>query len=126
MLQKKLYFSIRMENLAIQNNLFEDSKDSSAPLLISNERPIAARPIFVFVTIGLEKWFKLFDNRFSERLGNLCISEMMDEIRVTGIFKNLVRTISDVSGALWWSQNWKLLLWLSLQFEDYLETLHFI
>ena len=115
-----------MENLSIQNNLFEDSKDSSAPFLISNDRPIAARPFFVFVTIGLEKCFKLFDNRFSEGLGNLCLSEMMDEIRVTGIFKNLVQIISNVSGAFWWSQNWKLRLWLSLQFEDYVEILHFI
>ena len=75
-----------MENLAIQNNLFEDSKDSSAPLSISNDRPISARPTFVFVTINLEKCFKLFDNCFSEGLGSLRLSGMMDEIRLTVIF----------------------------------------
>ena len=45
-----------MENLAIQNNLFEDSKDSSAPLLISNDRPIAARPIFVLLPLVWRKF----------------------------------------------------------------------
>ena len=89
-----------MERLSIQSNLFENSEDSSLPLLTTNTRAVSARPTCVFITIGSEKCFKVFENRFSKGLGTLRLSEMMDEIRGTGVFKNLVQIISDVSGDL--------------------------
>ena len=87
-----------MERLSIESNLFEESEDSSLPLLTTSNRSVSARPTCVFITIGSEKCFKVFENRFSKGLGTLCLSEMMDEIRGTGVFKNLVQIISDVSG----------------------------
>ena len=42
-----LYFSIRMERLTIESNLFEDSEDFSMPLLTANPRSISARPTCV-------------------------------------------------------------------------------
>ena len=90
-------FSISMECLSIQSNLFEDSEDSSLPLLTTNTRSASARPTCVFITIGSEKCFKVFENRFSKGLGNLRLSEMMDEIRGTDVFKKLVQIISNIS-----------------------------
>ena len=89
-----------MERLSIQSNLFEDSEDSSLPLLTTSNRLVSARPTCVYITIGSDKCFKVFENRFSKGLGTLRLSEMMDEIRGTGVFKNLVQIISDVSGDL--------------------------
>ena len=86
--------------LSIQSNLFEDSEDSSLPLLTTSNRLVSARPTCVYITIGSDKCFKVFENRFSKGLGTLRLSEMMDEIRGTGVFKNLVQIISDVSGDL--------------------------
>ena len=79
-----------MERLPIQSDLFEDSEEFSAPLFTCNTRPLLARPAYVFVTIGSEKCFKILENRFFEGLGNMRLSEMTDEIRGTGVFKNLV------------------------------------
>ena len=89
-----------MDRLSIQSNLFEDSEDSSLPLLTTSNRSVSARPTCVFITIGSDKCFKAFENRFSKGLGTLRLSEMMDEIRGTGVFKNLMQIISDVSGDL--------------------------
>ena len=83
-----------MEHLSIQSNLFEDSEDSLLPLLTTNTRSASARPTCVFITIGSEKCFKVFESRFSKGLGNPSLSE----IRGTGVFKNLVQIISDISG----------------------------
>ena len=80
--------------------MFEDSEDSSLPLLTASNRSVSARPTCVFITIGSDKCFKIFEHRFSKGLGTLRLSEMMDEIRGTGVFKNLVQIISDVSGDL--------------------------
>jgi hypothetical protein len=93
-----LFFSIRMENLSIESNLFEDSEQLSAPLFTANSRTAPTRPTCVFVTIGTEKCFKVFDNCFCKGMGNLRLSEMLEEIRGTGVFKNLVQIISDISG----------------------------
>ena len=87
-----------MERLSIKSNLFEDSDDSSLPLLTASNTSVSARPTRVFITIGSDKCFKVFENRFSKGLGTLRLSEIMDEIRGTGVFKNLVQIISDVSG----------------------------
>ena len=87
-----------MENLPIESNLFEDSEQLSAPLFTANSRTAPTRPTCVFVTIGSEKCFKVFDNRFCKGMGNLRLSEMLEEIRGTGVFKNLVQIISDISG----------------------------
>ena len=89
-----------MERLAIRSNLFEDSEDSSMPLLIANSRSVTARPTCVFITIGSEKCFKVFENRFCKGMADLRLSEMLEEIRGTGVFKNLVQIILDISGAL--------------------------
>ena len=93
-----LYFSIRMETLSIESNLFEDSEQLSAPLINASSRTASARPTCVFITIGQEKCFKVFENRFCKGIGNSRLSEMLNEIRGAGVFKNLVQIISDVSG----------------------------
>ena len=93
-----LNFSIRMENLSIESNLFEDSEQLSAPLINANSRTASARTTCVFITIGQDKCFKVFENRFCKGIGNSRLSEMLDEIRGTEVFKNLVQIISDVSG----------------------------
>ena len=87
-----------MKTLSIESNLFEESDQLSAPLINVNPRTVSARPTCVFVTIGQEKCFKIFENRFCKGLGDLRLSEMLDEIRGTGVFKNLVQIISDTSG----------------------------
>jgi len=87
-----------MENLSIESNLFEDSEQLSAPLINANPRTASARPTCVFITIGQDKCFKVFENRFCKGIGNSRLSEMLDEIRGTEVFKNLVQIISDVSG----------------------------
>ena len=92
-----LYFSIRMETLNVDNSLFEDS-DLSQPLISANPRNADARPTCVFVTIGQDKCLKVFENRFCRGIGDQRLSDMLDEIRGTGVFKNLVQIISDVSG----------------------------
>ena len=89
-----------MEHLSIESNLFEDSEVLSAPLINANPRTVSARPTCVFITIGQDKCFKVFENRFCKGIGNSRLSEMLDEIRGTGVFKNLVQIISDVSGEL--------------------------
>ena len=89
-----------MERLSIQSNLFEDSEDSSMPLLTANPKSTSTRPTYVFITIGSEKCFKVFDNLFCNGIGDLRLSEMLEEIRGTGVFKNLVQIISDNSGTL--------------------------
>ena len=61
---------------------------------------MSTRPTCVFITIGSEKCFKVFDNRFCNGMGDLRLSEMLEEIRGTGVFKNLVQIISDNSGTL--------------------------
>ena len=88
-----------MEHLSIESNLFEDSELLSAPLINANPRTVSARPTCVFITIGQEKCFKVFENRFCKGIGNSRLSEMLDEIRGTQVFKNLVQIISDVSGS---------------------------
>ena len=87
-----------METLSIESNLFEDSEQLSAPLINASSRTASARPTCVFITIGQEKCFKVFENRFCKGIGNSRLSEMLNEIRGTGVFKNLVQIISDVSG----------------------------
>ena len=87
-----------METLSIESNLFEDSELLSAPLINASSRSVSARPTCVFVTIGQDKCFKVFENQFCRGIGNSRLSEMLDEIRGTGVFKNLVQIISDVSG----------------------------
>ena len=94
------HFSTSMERLSIQSNVFEDSEDSSLPLLTTSNRLVSARPTCVYITTGSDKCFKVFENRFSKGLGTLRLSETMDEIRGTEVFKNLVQIISDVSGDL--------------------------
>ena len=89
-----------MERLSIQSNLFEDSEEFSLPLLTANPRAMSTRLTCVFITIGSEKCFKVFDNRFCNGMGDLRLSEMLEEIRGTGVFKNLVQIISDNSGTL--------------------------
>ena len=42
--------------------------------------------------------FQSFENRFCRGIGNSRLSDKLDEIRGTGVFKNLVQIISDVSG----------------------------
>ena len=86
-----------METLTVDNSLFEDS-DLSQPLISANPRIANARPTCVFVTIGQDKCFKVFENRFCRGIGDSRLSDMLDEIRGTGVFKNLVQIISDVSG----------------------------
>ena len=86
-----------METLNIESSLFEES-DLSQPLINANPRIATARPTCVFVTIGQNKCFKVFENRFCRGIGNSRLSDMLDEIRGTGVFKNLVQIISDVSG----------------------------
>ena len=93
-----LYFSIRMEHQTLDNSLFEDS-DLSQPIISAIPRTEIARPTCVFVTIGQDKCFKVFENRFCKGIGNSRLSEMLDEIRGTQVFKNLVQIISDVSGS---------------------------
>ena len=87
-----LYFSIRMETLNVDNSLFEDS-NLSQPLISANPRIADARPTCVFVTIGQDKCFKVFENRFCRGIGDQRLSDMLDEIRGTGVFKNLVQII---------------------------------
>ena len=87
-----------METLSIESNLFEDSELLSAPLINASSRSVSARPTCVFVTIGQDKCFKVFENQFCRGIGNSRLSEILDEIRGTGVFKNLVQIISDVSG----------------------------
>ena len=89
-----------MERLSIQSNLIEDSEDSCIPLLTANPTSVTARPTCVFITIGSEKCFKVFENRFYTGMGDLRLSEMLEEIHGTGAFKNLVQIILDISGAL--------------------------
>ena len=84
-----LYFSNRMERLSIESNLFEDSKVLSAPLINANPRTVSARPTCVFITIGQDKCFKVFENRFCKGIGNSRLSEMLDEIRGTQVFKRI-------------------------------------
>ena len=86
-----------METLNIESSLFEDS-DLSQPLINANIRSASARPTCVFVTIGQDKCFKDFENRFCRGIGDSRLSDMLDEIRGTGVFKNLVQIVSDVSG----------------------------
>ena len=92
-----LYFSIRMETLTVDNSLFEDS-DLSQPLISANPRIANARPTCVFVTIGQDKCFKIFENCFCRGIGDNHLSDMLDEICGTGVFQNLVQIISDISG----------------------------
>ena len=87
-----------METLTIESNLFEDSELLSQPLINASSRPVPARPTCVFVTIGHDKCFEVFENRFCRGIGNSRLSDMLDEIRGTGVFKNLVQIISDISG----------------------------
>ena len=89
-----------MEHLSIESNLFEDSEELSTPLLTASSRTVPTRPTCVFDTIGSEKCFKVFDNRFCKGTGDLRLSEMLEEICGTGVFKNLVQIISDISGEL--------------------------
>ena len=80
-----------MQNLANANNniLFEEYDSLSAPLISTNARTASARPTCVFVTIGSEKCFKLFENWFSRGVGNARLSEIVDEIRGTSMFRGL-------------------------------------
>ena len=84
-----LYFSIRMEQQFMDNSLFEDS-ELSQPIISTIPRTGIARPTCVFVTIGQDKCFKVFENRFCRGIGDQRLSNMLDEIRGTGVFKNLV------------------------------------
>ena len=69
-----------------------------APLINANPRTVSARPTCVFITIGQDKCFKVFENRFCKGIGSSRLSEMLNEILGTELFKNLVQIISDVSG----------------------------
>ena len=91
-----------MQNLSIaDNNLLFDEYDSlSQPLIRTNSRANSAVPTCVYVTIGSEKCFKLFENRFSRGLGNARLSEVMDEIRGTSVFRDLLKISFDNSGTL--------------------------
>ena len=53
-----------------------------------------------FITIGSEKCFKLFANHFARDIGDLRLSEVMNEIQGTAVFRNLLEISSDVSGTL--------------------------
>ena len=88
-----------MEHQTVDNSLFEDS-DLSQPIISAIPRTGNARPTCVFVTIGQDKCFKVFENRFCRGIGEQRLSDLLDEIRGTGVFKNLVQIISDVSGEL--------------------------
>jgi len=91
-----------MQNLSIANNniLFDEYDSLSAPLVTITPRTAAATPTCVFVTIGSEKCFKLFENRFSRGMGNARLSEVMDEIRGTSVFRDLLHFSFDNSGTL--------------------------
>ena len=80
-----------MQNLSTANNniLFDEYDSLSAPLVTITPRTVAATPTCVFVTIGSEKCFKLFENRFSRGMGNARLSEVLDEIRGTSVFRDL-------------------------------------
>ena len=66
-------FSVRMQARSTTNNnlLFEEYDSLSAPLISGTSRTSFAAPTCVYVTIGSDKCFKLFDNRFAEGLGNI-------------------------------------------------------
>jgi hypothetical protein len=71
---------------ATDNNLlFEEYYSLSAPLVSGISRTSFAAPTCVYVTIGLDKCFKLFENRFAKGLGSAHLSEVMDEIRGTSV-----------------------------------------
>ena len=91
-----------MQNLSIANNniLFEEFDSLSAPPFTITPRTATATPTCVFVTIGSEKCFKLFENRFSRGVGNVRLSEVMDEIRETSVFRDLLQISFDNSGTL--------------------------
>ena len=97
-----------MQNLSIANNniLFDEYDSLSAPLVTITPRTAAATPTYVFVTIGSEKCFKLFENRFSRGMGNARLSEVMDEIRGTSVFRDLLHISFDNSGTLS-DKDWK-------------------
>ena len=82
-----------MQHLATANNniLFEEYDLLSAPLTGANARTISARPTCVFVTIGSEKCFKLFENRFSRGVESARLSEVMDEICGTSVCRDLLK-----------------------------------
>ena len=82
------------------NLLFEEYDSLSAPLIGGNARTSSALPTCVYVTIGSDKCFKLFENRFARGLGNARLSEVMDEIRGTSVFHDLLKISFDNSGTL--------------------------
>ena len=110
-----------METLNGDNSLFEDS-DLSQPLVSANPRIANARPTCVFVSIGQDKCFKVFENRFCRGIGGQRLSDMLEEIRGTGVFKNLVQIISDVSGQHS-NETRKFLFWFKIQFENHVGIL---
>ena len=91
-----------MQHLSIANNniLFDEYDSLSAPLITANPRTTTAAPTCVFVTVGSEKCFKLFENRYSRGVGNARLSEVMDEIRGTSVFRDLLQISFDNSGTL--------------------------
>ena len=91
-----------MQNLSIANNniLFDEYDSLSAPLVTITPRTAAATPTCVFVTVGSEKCLKLFENRVSRGMGNARLSEVMDEIRGTSVFRDLLKISFDISGTL--------------------------
>ena len=84
--------------------------------------------VFFIITIGLEKCFNVFENRFSTGLGTLSLSEIMDEIRGTGVF--LKEFGANHFGCEWrslkWNQERKLFLWFTIQFENNVGILHIV
>ena len=91
-----------MQHLSIANNniLFDEYDSLSAPLITANPRTTTAAPTCVFVTVGSEKCFKLFENRYSRGVGNARLSEVMDEIRGNPVFRDLIQISFDNSGTL--------------------------
>ena len=91
-----------MNNLSIADNnaLFDEYDSLSAPLIGNDRRTNSARPTCVYVSIGSEKCFKLFENRFARGLGSARLSEVMDEIRGTSVFRDLLKISFDISGTL--------------------------
>ena len=95
-------FSFRMQARSTTDNnlLFEEYNSLSAPLISGISRTSSAAPTCVYVTIGSDKCFKLFENRFARGLGNARLSEVMDEIRGTSVFHDLLKISFDNSGTL--------------------------
>ena len=95
-------FSVRMQARSTTDNnlLFEEYDSLSAPLISGISRTSSAAPTCVYVTIGSDKCFKLFENRFARGLGNARLSEVMDEIRGTSVFHDLLKISFDNSGTL--------------------------